>query len=208
MEERGYWEASSVLHRRIKKLIRKGDALRIDYIRDAHKVMFTVARQLAIAGRYRRDNGPELRRIDGTVLKIADWKQIPNQMAQLDDDLKFFTANMRYPKNEQDYDQLISTAAMFSHRLASIHPFTNGNGRASRLLLSGILIRAGLPEIAVKKEKPQYLRAMRQADDGDFVPLKKIILSGLLAVQNKNYEVRRRKQAELAKYRQGKRKNK
>ena len=77
--------------------------------------------------------------------------------------------------------------------LACIHPFENGNGRASRLLLGIILIRAGLYEVAIKKEKLEYLRTMHQADIGDFSLLENIIIDGLIENKKKQYQFQLRK---------------
>ena len=157
------------MHRIVERLIRRNAPLEIRYIKEAHRILFTTANQIGMAGKFRQDN-PELERIDGTLLKISHWQRIPSDMAELDVELRARTKNLKLPKTAEGYQNLISQAAMLSHRLAVVHPFENGNGRMSRLLLNGVLLRAGLPEIAIKKAKPRYLRALRQADDGDLGP--------------------------------------
>ena len=201
LEERGYWKASSFLHRIVKRLTRKKLPLEIRYIKEAHRIIFDTAYQNGIAGKYRKHNGPELKRIDGTILKMTDWRNIPNAMAELDFEIRAGTKNIKPVKTGEEYASIIFLAAKLSHGLASIHPFENGNGRASRLLLGAVLLRAGLSDIAIKKSKPKYLRAMRQADDGVFSLLESIIADGLLESKRKNYELQLRKQAELAKIR-------
>lgn len=187
LEERGHWVASSWLYKLIEKLIRKNLPVELRYIKEAHRLMFQKANQGGIAGKYRNHNGPELRRVDGTVLKMADWHNIPNILAKIDVELREFTKNLQPPKNESEYRQIILEAARLSHQLASVHPFVNGNGRASRLLMNAILKRAGLPVIAIKKSKKSYLMAMRQADDGDPSLLEDLIVSGLLENKRQNY---------------------
>lgn len=199
LEERGYWQASSSLHRQLHRLIQKKLPLRIGLVKNAHQAIFEVTNQPDIAGKYRRHNGPELKRIDGSILKMTGWQMIPNAMAELDFELRERTKDLKHPKTEKEYRNIIEIAAQLSHKLACIHPFANGNGRASRLLLSAILIRAGLSEVAVKKEKLTYLRAMRQADDGDFNMLKNIIFNGLMENKIMQYKIQLRKQAESAK---------
>lgn len=54
-------------------------------------------------------------------------------------------------------------------RFEQIHPFLDGNGRAGRLLLNLVLVRLGHPPaIIYKRQRAEYLRALRRADDGDY----------------------------------------
>lgn len=201
LEQRGLWKASSYLHRLVKRLISKNQPLRIYYFNEAHKKIFGTIGQFNMAGKYRKHNGPELKRIDGTILKMTDWRNIPSEMAELDFELKEYIKNPRLPKNEKDYKFAIFTAAKLSHRLTCIHPFENGNGRISRLLLSAILLRFGLSDIAIKEPREKYLRAMRQADDGDYSSFEDIILKGLIENKKRNLKITRLKQAQIFKRR-------
>lgn len=59
------------------------------------------------------------------------------------------------------------TAFTAHRRLVDIHPFNDGNGRAARLLMNLILIRAGYPPIAVRPEdRASYIRALQHAQAG------------------------------------------
>lgn len=200
LEERGLWKASSSLHAVIRRLIRGKRPIEIGHIKSAHRVIFETANQHGIAGKYRQDN-PELKRLDGSLLEMAHWRDIPNKMAELGAELRDATKNLKPPKTEEEYAEVVDLAIRFSHRLACIHPFENGNGRASRLLLNAILLRAELPAVAIKEEKPQYLRAMQQADHGDFALLWKMIVKGIIGSKELQYDIIRRKRAELAKRR-------
>ena len=71
-------------------------------------------------------------------------------------------------------------AARFSHRLVSIHPFANGNGRLSRTMTDLLLVREGVERfswgagsnLVVESETRQmYLGALRAADARDYAPL-------------------------------------
>lgn len=42
-------------------------------------------------------------------------------------------------------------AALAHYKLVHIHPFTDGNGRTSRLLMNMILMQAGYPPIIIPK---------------------------------------------------------
>ena len=57
-----------------------------------------------------------------------------------------------------------------------VHPFLDGNGRTGRLALNLILVRLGYPPVIIfKRQRDDYLRAMRRADSGEFGPLGELI---------------------------------
>lgn len=91
------------------------------------------------------------------------------------------------PKREEmDFDsfqEIVEIAAWAQHRICWIHPFAQGNGRCARLFCNLVLLRYGLPAIAAKveaRDRPRYLRALRQADEhGDYERLADIIYDQL-----------------------------
>ncbi len=61
----------------------------------------------------------------------------------------------------------VSLATEFKHRFVAIHPFGDGNGRTSRLLMNVILMRSGIPIVVIlKNDRQKYYRALKQADSG------------------------------------------
>jgi Fic family protein len=65
----------------------------------------------------------------------------------------------------------IKYAALAHFKLVSIHPFTDGNGRTSRLLMNLILMRAKYPLVIIdKEEKSPYFQALEIAQQGDVRP--------------------------------------
>jgi Fic family protein len=57
-------------------------------------------------------------------------------------------------------------------QLVWIHPFLDGNGRTSRMLMNLILMSNGFPPVVIKLEdKPRYYEVLRQAQvSGDTRP--------------------------------------
>jgi Fic family protein len=65
----------------------------------------------------------------------------------------------------------IETAAVFHHKLVSIHPFDDGNGRIARLLMNLLLIKHGYPLTVIRTiDSRRYYDTLRKADNGDLKP--------------------------------------
>lgn len=59
----------------------------------------------------------------------------------------------------------VERAAQFHYRFVSIHPFDDGNGRMSRLLMNLLLMQSGYyPCIIQNAHRRRYLQALEQAD--------------------------------------------
>ena len=59
----------------------------------------------------------------------------------------------------------VELASMFHYRYIRIHPFEDGNGRVSRMMVNYILYRHGYPMIVVKSaDKHNYLTALNRCD--------------------------------------------
>lgn len=68
-------------------------------------------------------------------------------------------------------DILIS-ATEFHYRFVLIHPFDDGNGRLSRLLLNYYLLISGFPPVVIKTDdKKNYFGALEASDAGSFESL-------------------------------------
>lgn len=73
------------------------------------------------------------------------------------------------------------TLARLHAQFEQIHPFLDGNGRAGRLALNLLLVRLGYPPaIIYKRERSQYLKALRRADQGDHGSLGELLARAVL----------------------------
>ncbi len=65
----------------------------------------------------------------------------------------------------------LELAALAHYKLVHIHPFVDGNGRTSRLLMNLILMRGGFPPaIVLNTERKKYYDRLKKADMGDEKP--------------------------------------
>jgi Fic-DOC domain mobile mystery protein B len=111
-----------------------------------------------------------------TNLNIGpEWWSVPLELDNLCSDVRAQVAdarNLAYPAQE--------LAVRFHHRLVTVHPFPNGNGRHSRLCADLIVHALGAQPLtwgAVKltdenETRKRYVDALRQADrESDYQPL-------------------------------------
>ncbi|MBI1306426.1 MAG: mobile mystery protein B [Bacteroidetes bacterium] len=136
-----------------------------NFIKSLHKRMF--GNVWSWAGQFRKTE---------KNIGIRAW-QIPTELKALTDDAIFWVNHETYLPDE--------IAIRFKHRLVSIHCFSNGNGRHSRLMADIIANKIyNLPEfrwgnsLAEQKDVAKiYLMAIRKADKNDFSDLVKFARS-------------------------------
>jgi Fic-DOC domain mobile mystery protein B len=108
----------------------------------------------------------------------VDKYQIGTDLRMLLDDCKFWVENNTYPPDE--------IAVRFKHRIVSIHCFSNGNGRHSRLIADIIVEKIFGREVFTwgsqnlirsSDMRATYLNALREADKGSYINLIAFALS-------------------------------
>ncbi len=126
-------------------------------IRSLHQLI-TLETDKEWAGVYRNANVI----ITGTTHQPPDALEVPHKMRELIDWLKV----------NQTRFHIVEIASLLHHRLVHIHPFFDGNGRTSRLLMNVILMQNGFPlTIILKNDRKKYYRVLAQADKDNFKPL-------------------------------------
>jgi Fic-DOC domain mobile mystery protein B len=100
----------------------------------------------------------------------VDPSEIRPQMRLLMDDARYWVQRNTYVRDE--------LAVRFHHRLVSIHPFSNGNGRISRLMADLIVVRLGgvrftwgQATVPKGETRSRYIAALKAADNHDLAPL-------------------------------------
>lgn len=70
----------------------------------------------------------------------------------------------------------VEYSALAHYKLVYVHPFVDGNGRTSRLLMNLVLMQARYPPITIRKEqRAEYYTALDTANEGDVRPFIRFI---------------------------------
>jgi Fic family protein len=116
------------------------------------------ARRLIEVGSYKKyPNSVRLQ--NGEIFHYASPEETPIQMGEL---MQWF--------REEEKNELhpVPLSALLHYKFVRIHPFDDGNGRISRLLMNYVLLKHNLPPVIIKStDKKNYLFALNQADTGN-----------------------------------------
>lgn len=145
----------------VEDIVREGEALSEWQIRNIHRLVLKNIDD-DNAGRYRTINVT----IAGARHTPPDQLQVPERMAAF---------VIWYDGSAQQLHP-VERAARVHADFVGIHPFVDGNGRTSRLLMNLELLKAGFPPVVIAVEQRlRYYEALDQAhtegDYGDFISL-------------------------------------
>lgn len=126
-------------------------------IRELHQLIVQDS-QRDIAGKYR--NGDVY--ISGADHRPPSHIEVPIKMHEL---IKWLN------QNKKKY-HIVELAALLHHKMANIHPFWDGNGRVSRLVMNILILNAGYPlAVILKNDRKRYYRVLALADKGQYKPI-------------------------------------
>jgi len=133
----------------LKELATQETAIRETDVRQIHQLVVGNTSELS-PGEYRKVGVI----ISGSEHRPPEPLDVPRLMAGLVE-----WVNRNSGKNP------IIVATVAHHELAAIHPFKDGNGRVSRLLMNLLLMRAGFPISNLSRNnRPAYYEALSFAD--------------------------------------------
>lgn len=172
----------------LEEVVHDDRPLTEQFIREMHQVLlgeehykpaYTAGgqptRQRIVPGQYKSSTN-NVRTATSETFYFASPEETPAKMHDL---LTWYRQEVETPTLHP-----VALAAEFHHRFVSIHPFDDGNGRMSRLLMNLILMRHGYPIVVIKADEPtrnRYLAALSAADAGDPEPFLRFIIENVEA---------------------------
>ncbi|MDO7886887.1 Fic family protein [Hymenobacter cheonanensis] len=174
--------------RGLEEIVHDDRPLTEQFIREMHQVLlgdehykpaYTATgqptRQRIVPGQYKTSSN-NVRTATGETFYFASPEETP---ARMNDLLIWYREEVEAPTLHP-----VALAAEFHHRFVSIHPFDDGNGRMSRLLMNLILMRHGYPITVIKADETtrnRYLAALSEADAGEPEPFLRFIIENVEA---------------------------
>ncbi|MDP2630277.1 MAG: Fic family protein [Candidatus Uhrbacteria bacterium] len=159
LEAKDHYEALEYLYGLVGKDSRQTVSEQL--IRNLHKLV-THTVDVEWAGRYREGNVA----ITGAKHTPPDMLDVPLKMREL----------IQWYRSHAGKLHTIELAAIIHHQLVYIHPFFDGNGRTSRLLMNVLLMQSGYPlAVVLKNDRKKYYRVLELADGGKNDPLVRFV---------------------------------
>lgn len=116
--------------------------------------------------------------------EAIEYYKVREAITNLCLDLKTRIKHLPKPYNDGYINEVVKLLAWFQHRFVQIHPFNDYNGRTARMLTSYLLLKFDLHPFEIKanttKDRGNYIKAMQYADEGNYLPLEKLIEEALI----------------------------
>ena len=158
-------------YRYVRECIAKGELLSEKIVKDIHAILMD---HIFTGGIYRN--------VDVYISGAQHTPPSPNEMYR---QIKDFYADLAWKGKELN---LIELAAWTHAEFVRIHPYPDGNGRTSRLIMNYQLLANGFPAISIAKEnRLSYFNALEAyAVEGRLQPFADMI-AGLVEIQLDRY---------------------
>ena len=112
------------------------------------------------------------------------YHQIPELVTNFCRDIEERDRNLPLHDDAEFITEAVSLLAWMQHAFVFIHPFQDYNGRIARMLTICMLIKLNLPPVEIHAEREtdrkKYIKAMQEADGGNFSPLESLISQALI----------------------------
>ncbi len=168
LEIKGHNEAVEYIY----DVVKQKERLTETFIRELHSIIMPP------------DTYSEGRTLDGKPSRkkilVGQYKRLPNHVLTKTGETFYFASPEETPAkmeelmawyrkvSEEKKDHPLLIACIFHYRFVRIHPFDDGNGRISRILMNFILMMNGFPPAIIPTdERTSYITALELADEGE-----------------------------------------
>ena len=125
----------------------------------------------------------------------GEYKKLPNHVLQPDGTIFYYVEPLQVAGEMSRLIQWINQSidgihsaivgAVAHYNMVRIHPFDDGNGRVSRILMNLILIKKGFsPAIVKMEQRRKYLDCLKSADQGNLNPFIEFVIQSLANTQS------------------------
>lgn len=122
-----------------------------------HTMLYQFAPYPEAGGKIRNSNNF----VTEAKFETVDYNNIINELLKLETNLK----ELINKSNRISVSEYVEEVVKIHHRITVIHPFNDGNGRCSRVMLNWLFKIKGLPPVYLKYEKKDYYyEALKEAD--------------------------------------------
>lgn len=134
------------------KQLENGEKISIKLIKNIHKVLTNGILDIDEAGEFKTKRNW----ISGSSINTSPPNAVEKHMERL----------IEWYKENEDILTPLELATIFKYRFVCIHPFVDGNGRTSRILMNYILNSKGYPGIVIdpKTNKLNYYKALEESN--------------------------------------------
>lgn len=155
LEAKNHQSALQYLFRKVNKDFKISE----NFILELHHILMNSIRP--DAGNY-RSHGV---RIVGANVPTANYLKVPEKMKSLVKEINNFS-----------HDPIAHCTKIHSE-FEKIHPFSDGNGRVGRLIMTAMLLKSGFPPAIIKQENKRfyYIYLQKSQQNGDFSQLEDFI---------------------------------
>lgn len=139
--------------------------------------------------------------IDGSpttkIIKVGEYKTSANHVKTATGETHYYATPEETPAKMQElmgwYNEILAQkdihplviAALFHHKFVAIHPFDDGNGRLSRILMNLILMQNAYPPVVIKMDdRTNYYSLLSRADNNDNWPFVEYIAENMVSSLN------------------------
>jgi len=171
----------------LEEFVRSHEPLRLVDVREFHRLLMGDTYEV-------HAETPDGQRITREE-RGGEYKTHPNHVRTATGEIHYYATPEETPARMQDLMNAYSgwreqveqgelhplvAAASLHHGFVEIHPFPDGNGRLSRILMNLLLMRAGYPPAVIRQEnRAAYFGALAEADAGNLEPFTRFVADEL-----------------------------